>query len=328
MLTRIRLSRGRFTPLGRFSVALIAFLVLILTGLTLASVKSGAAAGNFGLRLESTVGKLIKRIMPRPQLEVSKKAVIAAPFVTRTVNNGNDSGSGSLRNTIAAALAGDTIVFSGVTTVTLTSDELLIDKNLTINGGTNGVTITRSGGTQFRIFHIDSGVTAELRKLKITNGNNPGQAGGVQNTGVLTMIDCEVSGNASGQAGGVQNDNEITMTNCTIANNSSTGTGGGFVSFGSSNTLTNCTISNNTASTQGGGFYIGGGLLTLTNCTVANNSGSSGSGINNLSTVILKNTIVAANGSNNCGGTALDSSSSYNLIVTPGACGLTCSGIT
>ena len=56
---------------------------------------------------------------------------------TLTVINNNDSGSGSLRATIAAATSGDTIDFSSKLngqTITLTSGELTIGVNLTIDG--------------------------------------------------------------------------------------------------------------------------------------------------------------------------------------------------
>src|ERR1044071_2265868 len=54
-----------------------------------------------------------------------------------TVFNANDSGAGSLRQAIFDASAGDTINFAlpqSVTAILLTSGELLINKNLTING--------------------------------------------------------------------------------------------------------------------------------------------------------------------------------------------------
>ncbi|MEL7036711.1 MAG: hypothetical protein AAFO04_13980 [Cyanobacteria bacterium J06592_8] len=54
-----------------------------------------------------------------------------------TVINTNDSGSGSLRDAIATAMAGDTIVFDNSlanSTISLSSGELVINKNLTING--------------------------------------------------------------------------------------------------------------------------------------------------------------------------------------------------
>ena len=52
------------------------------------------------------------------------------------VTNGNDAGTGSLRQALADAVTSDVITFEGVSTVTLTSGELLVDKQLTINGGT------------------------------------------------------------------------------------------------------------------------------------------------------------------------------------------------
>src|SRR5437016_4470157 len=62
------------------------------------------------------------------------------------VSNTQDSGAGSLRGTVAAAAAGDTIVFNiptsdaaynvstGVFTIFLTSGEIVIDKDLNITG--------------------------------------------------------------------------------------------------------------------------------------------------------------------------------------------------
>jgi len=58
-----------------------------------------------------------------------------ASAATITVTNGNDSGSGSLRQAIIDASPGDTINFDpSFMTVSLTSGELVIDKNLTITG--------------------------------------------------------------------------------------------------------------------------------------------------------------------------------------------------
>ncbi|MFN8348765.1 MAG: choice-of-anchor Q domain-containing protein [Spirosomataceae bacterium] len=178
---------------------------------------------------------------------------------TLTVTNGNDSGAGSLRQAIQNAVAGDNIIFSGVSTVTLTSDQLVIDKDLTIEGG-SGVTVTRStaGGTlQFRIFNINNNATVFLNSLNITNGNHPSQAGGVQNSATLTMNKCIVTGNTSGQGGGVQNDAAISLINCVLANNTSS-----FVSYGGANSFLNCTVKD--------GIYIATGSVTLVNTITPN----------------------------------------------------------
>src|SRR5258705_13975663 len=51
-----------------------------------------------------------------------------------TVQNGNDTGTGSLRQAIANAIDGDVITFNKATTVLLTSGQLVIAKNITVEG--------------------------------------------------------------------------------------------------------------------------------------------------------------------------------------------------
>ncbi|MBX7218680.1 MAG: putative Ig domain-containing protein [Blastocatellia bacterium] len=249
--------------------------------------------------------------------------VCAATLVT----NGNDSGAGSLRQAILDVCAGGTIMFSGVSTVTLTTAELAVNKSLTINGGT-GVTITRSSASNFRIFNVQSGNTVAMNNLTVTNGNNPTQAGGIQNSGTLTLTDCTISGNTSGQSGGVQNDSVLTMNRCTISNNSCTaGFAGGLGIFGPTTTLTNCTLSGNQSVSDSAGIACAGNV-TLTNCTIANNTaGTLGGGLVVFSAnVILVNTIVAQNTAattSNINGTVNTGSSFNNLIGTNGTGGLT-----
>src|SRR5215475_858217 len=77
------------------------------------------------------------------------------PTTTITVTNGNDSGSGSLRQALADANDGDTINFdASVGTVILTAAELAIDKSLTLSGAPQMVTVERISQRQFRIFHV------------------------------------------------------------------------------------------------------------------------------------------------------------------------------
>src|SRR5262245_28357437 len=68
------------------------------------------------------------------------------PLPPITVTNTNDSGSGSLRHALADSSDGDLINFAAALegqTVTLTSGELVIDKNVTIEGpGSNTVTVS------------------------------------------------------------------------------------------------------------------------------------------------------------------------------------------
>ena len=209
---------------------------------------------------------------------------------TITVSNGNDSGPGSLRQAIVNASPGDTINFApSVTTVSLTSGELVIDKNLTIDGpGANRLAVQRSThAPPFRVFHIISSiVTAHISGLTITNGSvvggvgTDGDGGGIRSSGILTLTDCTISDNQAagtelvgGHGGGVLNENgTLSITRCTISNNSAqfvtgssgdcpSGSGGGILNYsGGSLTITNSTISDNSCSIHDGfAICLGGG---------------------------------------------------------------------
>ena len=89
-----------------------------------------------------------------------------------TVLNTNDSGPGSLRDAIAIASSGDTIAFDpslAGQTITLTSGELAITKNLDIEGlGADDLTI--SGNHAGRVFDISGGATVTIAGLTIADG--------------------------------------------------------------------------------------------------------------------------------------------------------------
>jgi hypothetical protein len=116
------------------------------------------------------------------------------------VTNSNDNGAGSLRATLATACTGSTITFaSGINLITLTSGELVIDKNLTINGpGAAGLTI--SGNQASRVFKI-TGVTVVFNGLTIANGRSD-FGGGIYNEGNVTITNSTLSGNVATSDGG------------------------------------------------------------------------------------------------------------------------------
>ena len=266
----------------------------------------------------------------------------AAGIVTTSA----DDGPGSLRRAIRDACVGATISFDMtpghvVSPITLTSAELLISKNLTIQGpGANVLTIMRSaaGGTpDFRIFQIAGGQTVNISGLTLSNGKTgSANGGGILNNGTLTLKNSAVSNNSTtnGNGSGIfNNSGTLSLTSSTVSSNvANGGSGAGFYVSGGTVNLTNSTLSGNDAHVvgattnpnpgQGGGLFNNGGTVSLTNSTVSANitagggSGAVGGGVFNASgTTNLKNTIVA----NNAGANGPDlfgsfNSQDYNLI--------------
>jgi hypothetical protein len=195
---------------------------------------------------------------------------------TLTVTNTNDSGSGSLRDAIAIASPGSTINFSLPlpATITLTTGELLINKDLTISGpGASSLAI--SGNNSVGVFAINGGITVSISGVTIQNGNAgpSGAGGGISNPqGTLTLTDSTVSGNSARDGGGLYNNGTMTVTHSTVSGNSA-GFGGGIENTGKV-TVTNSTVSNNSAN-YGGGIYNAWDL-TVTNSTVSGNSALNG----------------------------------------------------
>lgn len=179
---------------------------------------------------------------------------MTATGAIRTVTNLNDSGAGSLRETIAASAAGDTIQFGVTGTITLTSDQLTVSKNLTITGPGPGSLAITFGGFG-RAFWIPSGTV---------------------NLSGLTIRDCvEYYGSALLIHAGAT----VSATNCLIQRNRVYAGGNGIYpipgaiqSLGSL-ILTDCTFFGNsgeskyTAAVRG----AGGSSLTVQRCTFDSN---------------------------------------------------------
>ena len=104
--------------------------------------------------------------LPLLLIAMSNTARAAMLFVTNT----NDSGTGSLRNQIAAAASGDTIEFSVTGTISVLSG-LIISKNLTIIGPTAAPEITLNGGGlgNMVVIAVFGGTTVNLQNLTIAN---------------------------------------------------------------------------------------------------------------------------------------------------------------
>jgi hypothetical protein len=247
------------------------------------------------------------------------------------VRNMQDSGIGSLRQAIAEALPGATITFDPSLhdaiaqgqAIVLTSGQLLIDKDLTIEATGRSKRLALSGNGTSRVFEIGAGRTVALRGLIIIGGGNEHTGGGILNNGLLTLSDATLSGNTALFGGALFNQpgSSATLERCLLFNNSaslSVGDGGGAVlAYGDIN-LINTTVTGNTSSVTGGGLAMDNNIsVTLVHSTIAGNTASSGGGgisvisgtLNLHNTIVANNTVTAGTGADirNQGGSVVPS---------------------
>lgn len=103
----------------------------------------------------------------------------------RYVSNSNDSGAGSLREAIALACEGDTILFQpGVTDTIRLETQIDISKDLIIVGS-NAIVI--SGQNTTRLFYVASGKQLTLSNLSLFGGNESVDGGAILNDGILAL---------------------------------------------------------------------------------------------------------------------------------------------
>ncbi len=275
-------------------------------------------------------------------LNLSVPAAMAATITVDTDSGGaNDPNHCTLRDAITAANAdaatggcpagagADTIILPVNATITLTAPDNpdnglpVVTSSITIEG--NGTTINRdSGGSNFRIFNVQSSGSLELRNTIISGGTvNRGRGGGIlTRSSAITLINSTVSGNTATYKGGgiLVEDSIITLTNSMVSGNTGE-RGGGISALSSTITLTNSMVSGNLARQQYvdpeyGSLAMGGGIsaynstVTITNSIVSGNSALTDccgpGGINAVeSTVNLTNSTVSGNSSSATGGAIL-----------------------
>jgi len=262
---------------------------------------------------------------------------LQGPVVTNT----NDSGPGSLRDALVNAQNGDTITFNipmgkaktrregAITTITLTSGELVINKNITISGpGANLLAVSRATeGAPFRIFHVTPDHTVTIEGLAISNGLiSNGFGGGILNDqSTLTINSCVLSENFAmgpqGLGGGIFSNGSgaggsasLTITGTTLSGN--TASNGGAIFNDGASGMAGLIISNSTlsGSSQNGIFSDGTATIAITNSTVNENAAANISilaGMLDIGNTLLK---AGASGVNlNIGKPATVTSRGYNL---------------
>ncbi len=217
--------------------------------------------------------------------------VAPAYAATSTVTNTNDSGVGSLRDTLASAASGDTINFDPLlagATIHLAST-INISQDVTIDGSALAVPITLSGDSDsdgvgdVQILNISSGVTVVLNSLIFVRGqatNNT--SGAIEDAGTLTVNNSIFANNYADNGGGAifSYGPTLTISNSTFTHNTSAGGGGGALLATNTTNVSNSTFSYNTESSGpgGGGIYTGGGNATISNSTFTHNTTSGANG--------------------------------------------------
>ena len=234
----------------------------------------------------------------------------------------------SLREAINHAPNDALIVFSSDLnggTITLTGENILVSKSLTIDASSLPGGLTVDGEGRSRHFRIVSGNTLTLRGLTLTRGStaintNGSSAGGsILNSGTLNLSACTLTGNSSNGGGGaIENNGTCSIVSSTLSDNTAnfggaisnssgtcsivsstlsdnTANNGGAIFNGGTCSIVSSTISNNTANNNGGAIQ-NNGTCSIVSSTLSNNSsGTSGGGIANFSSLELQNSIVAGN---------------------------------
>lgn len=256
----------------------------------------------------------------------------ASATITWTVTKTADTNDGvcdsdcSLREAIAAAASGDTIVFApGLSGGTITvGSTLVLTRDVTIDGSALATPITLDGANAVRVFEVNAGVTATINALTITRARGVYYGGGIYNYGTLTVMNCLFLANTSlSGGGGLRNNGTMVVIDSTFVGNSGNGGWGGAILNDRIMTVRHSTFTGNTIGSgaggaianvnpstlividsriadnragTGGGIYNHYGPLTVLNSTFADNSAGTGGGIaSHPGTVLISNSTFSGN---------------------------------
>jgi hypothetical protein len=308
---------------------------------TISSVRNGFPSTG---RASRPIFSFHRRLRVEPLEDRRPLAITVNTLVDETDGSIAD-GDISLRDAIAAATSGETIDFSVIGTINLTSlGHLVIGRNLTIDGpGADFLSIRAfdetpdvKNGDGSRVFNIDDGndtnaLGVSISGLTLTGGDvgNSGNGGAIRNLESLTVAACTISGNATAgtvtdnyrlAGGGIYSAGNLTISASTISDNFAQDRGGGILMRRGKLLMTDCTVSGNTGNAFGGGIVKSGYTsddATILRCTISDNVSSGsfpGGGIfHSGGTLTIEGSTLSRNSATRGGGVYLTSG---KLIVT------------
>lgn len=215
-----------------------------------------------------------------------------------------DSGPGTLRDAIAAAVPGDTITFAVTGAIALAGSQLVVDKRLTIMGPGSDL-LAISGSAMSRVMEVTETGDLSLSGITIRDGRST-EGGGIRNFGAVSLEGVVVTKSAIGLSGGggLVNLHRMSISKSTISENEANpGSGGGIVNATDGLLiLRDSTVSGNRATTGSGGI-LNQGMLDATNVTVTGNTAENSSGgIGNAGTLSMTHGTITRNSSSGVGG--------------------------
>lgn len=187
-------------------------------------------------------------------------------------------------DSLRTALSGGGLVTFKCSGTIALDNRIIITADTTIDGSATAVTI--SGNNAVQVFHVNSGVTLNLKGLTIADANakdNTTPGGGAVESwgGTVTIDNCSFLNNTAWSGGAILSEGgTVTVNHSTFANNTAfdeSAYGGAIFSEYGTLTVSDSSFSGNGART-GGAIYSSNGVLTVRGSTFADNSASEWSG--------------------------------------------------
>jgi hypothetical protein len=232
---------------------------------------------------------------------VAAAAVCSAPSLAATQVSVDCGAGANLQAAVNAAKPGTILAISGTCHGAFT-----VGKNVVLKGVSAAVLDAQGAGTTLSI----SAGKVRVTHLTVTGGLNEDGAGGIQNSGSLTLVRVTFNGNESGaDCAGIRNQGTLLVQRSVITHNFG-GDTGGILNLGTA-TIEHSTIS------RGAGIRNGpSATLTLTDSTVSENHEDSvyGAGIVNEGTALIMRSTIANNSSDNAGGGGIGNTGTLTVV--------------